>query len=265
MGGLLDLYRDAMFWLFPVGTTLVGTVAFAVFAAPLTWIAWRDPPSLRKYRIQERRMPASKIVVPSLVAWAGNLALALVAVVLAWPLLRHTGIHAGPLPPWWVMAGQLVAFVYLDDLGFYWMHRLLHVGWLYKKIHAVHHRQWAPWACGGNYMHPVEFLLIVTLALVWPVAIGAHVATVWAWIVLRQWEAAEGHSGYSFPWNPSYLFPGYGGTEYHDFHHAKFVGNYAGFLGYLDRWFGTYSKGYREHLAVRAARRAAAGSGEERA
>lgn len=34
------------------------------------------------------------------------------------------------------------------------------------------------------------------------------------------------------------------GPVYHDFHHARFKGNYAGALSYLDRFYGTYIKEY---------------------
>ena len=71
--------------------------------------------------------------------------------------------------------------------------------------------------------------------------------TIWIWIVFRQWAAAEGHSGYEFPWNPTRWLPAYEGNAFHDFHHSSFIGNYANFFGYLDRWFGTESTGYREY------------------
>lgn len=244
-------YSERLFWLFPIATSLISMAAFLLFALPLTWIAYRDSPRWRRYRIQNKHREATEIIGPSIKSWLTNNLVMTALVVAAWPLLRLAPVHAGPLPPSYVIALQVVGLIYLDDFLFYWMHRLLHHKRLYKHVHVVHHRIPAPWAISAHYMHPVEFVATGTLALVGPVLIGAHVATIWIWIAFRQWEAAEGHSGYSFPWNPSHLFPGYGGTEYHDFHHAKFVGNYAGFLGYLDRFFGTYAKGYREAVAAK--------------
>ena len=95
-------------------------------------------------------------------------------------------------------------------------------------------------------MHPVEFVLTGALTLAWPLLFGAHVVTLWCWVAFRQLEAADGHSGFTFRWNPLHWVPGYRGAPYHDFHHAKFTGNYAGFLPYLDRLFGTESPGYAE-------------------
>jgi 4-alpha-methyl-delta7-sterol-4alpha-methyl oxidase len=243
----LATYRDPLFLAFPVKSALIHLAAFALFAVPFTLIAWRDPERLRRFRIQTRRVPVELIVPPSLRWTLINFLSISILLVVAWPLLRLGRVHDGPLPPWHQIAWQLVLFIYLDDFLYYWMHRAFHHGWLYKRIHAVHHRIPTPWACGAYYMHPAEFAATVGLLLVGPLLVGAHVLTVWLWVAFRAWEAAEGHSGYAFPWNPSYLVPGYGGTEYHDFHHAKFVGNYAGFLGWLDRLFGSHSPGYTDY------------------
>ena len=97
----------------------------------------------------------------------------------------------------------------------------------------------------GLEMHPVEFVLTAALAMSVPTLLGVHVVTLWVWIAVRQWQAAEGHSGYEFPWNPSYLIPGYGGVGHHDRHHAEFDCNYAGFLAWFDRVVGTARPGRR--------------------
>lgn len=248
----IGIYDDPLFWLFPIGASVVSMGAFLLFAAPLTAIAYFDPPRLRRYRIQERRMKPERVLWPSVRWWLLNNLLTTALVVALWPALRLTGVHWGPLPAWWVVAGQVVLFIFLDDFLYYWMHRALHTRWLYKKVHIVHHRMTAPWAIAGHYMHPVEFTLTAALMLLGPVLVGAHVVTLWIWITFRQWEAAEGHCGYQLPGVPIHWFPFYHGPVYHDFHHAKFLGNYAGFLGWADGVFGTWSDQY---LAYREARR----------
>ena len=87
-----------------------------------------------------------------------------------------------------------------------------------------------PWSITGHYMHPVEFVLTGTVMLIGPLLVGAHVVTLYVWIVFREWEAAEGHAGYDFPWSPTHLIPFSDGATHHDFHHAKVKGNYAGFF-----------------------------------
>ena len=84
-----------------------------------------------------------------------------------------------------------------------------------------------------------------------PILLGSHVVTLYVWIIVRQWEAAEGHAGYDFHWSPTRLIPFSDGATHHDFHHAKVIGNYAGFFPWWDAAFGTLSKGYAEHLSAR--------------
>ncbi|HEV7731164.1 MAG TPA: sterol desaturase family protein [Candidatus Binatia bacterium] len=248
---VLGWYREPLFWLFPVTTAAISAAAFMLFAVPLTMIAARDPAWARPYRIQSRIPREQFLVWPSVKSWAVNNLSMLVGVVLFWPVLRLAGVHAGPLPPWWVMALQVLFFFYLDDLLYYWSHRALHTRWLYKRIHGWHHRIVTPWAITGNYMHPLELSVTATVALIGPLLLGAHVVTVWIWFVWRQWEAAEGHSGYDFPWTPSHFLPGNDGARHHDWHHAKVKGNYAGFTPIPDRLFSTFARGYTEDLAAR--------------
>lgn len=246
---LLALHPEPLFWWIVVGGSLVSMGAFATFAAPLTWLAVRDPEWARRWRIQPPRKGRKPVIWPSLRLWLLNNALQVVLFVAVWPLIRLTGLHAGPLPAWWVVPLQVLFFVYLDDFLYYWMHRLMHRPWLYKRVHGLHHRIPAPWAVTGHYMHPVEYLATASLMILGPLLVGAHVVTLYAWVIVRQWEAAEGHCGYDLPFSPSKLIPGSHGAAHHDFHHSKRHGNYGGFLPLADRLFGTYARGYAEYLA----------------
>jgi 4-alpha-methyl-delta7-sterol-4alpha-methyl oxidase len=252
LNGIWAMYQEERFFLIAVCSTLLSITAFLAFALPWTWVAHKNPESLRKYRVQGRDFPVKRWLMPSLGRFAFNNLLSFLSVLLSWPLLRLSGIHAGELPAWYVIVGQVLFFIVLDDFLYYWMHRTLHTPWLYKHVHSVHHRITTPFALTGNYMHAVEFMLTSTLVMTGPSLVGAHVVTLWAWIVFRQLEAADGHSGYDVPWNPALLVPFYKGPAYHDFHHRRFFGNYAGFFAYLDKVFGgTYSKGYEDYRRAR--------------
>lgn len=237
-----------LFWLIPVGTSALSVVAFACFAVPMTWVAMRDPAWLADRRIQGDRGNPQRMIGPSIQRWLLNNLCMTALVVLIWPLLEKTALHAGPLPPAWVIGTQFVFCVYLDDALYYVMHRTLHHPRLYPHVHAVHHRVTTPWAISGHYMHPVEFILTGSLVMVGPILLGVHVMVLWMVVGFRQWIAAEGHCGYRIPFNPSHLFPGYGGNLFHDFHHSRFNGNYSGFLGWIDRAAGTCSPGYLQAL-----------------
>lgn len=240
-----DAYREEMFWYFPVAGSLVSMGSFLLWAVPLTWMALREPAWAAPWRIQAHRPKAERLIWPGVRSWLSNNLILFALVVALWPAFSATRLHGGPLPSVWEVAWQLAFFVLLDDFLYYWMHRLMHHPRLFRHVHAVHHRVPTPWAISAHYMHPIEFTATGLLMLLGPVLVGAHLLTLYLWIAMRQWEAAEGHCGYELPWSPSRLL-GHSGATYHDFHHSKTWGNYAGFLGYLDRYFGNYAKGYLE-------------------
>ncbi len=249
----LTFYQDPWFWQFPAATLLISNVTFLALALPWTWIAWVDPAPLRKYKIQNKPFQLKQYFLPSLGRLAINNVMMAFMLVLSWPVLQHAGIHTGPLPAWYVIIAQLVFFICLDDFLYYWMHRAMHDNkWLLKHIHSVHHRIRNTCGINGNYMHWVEFVATASLMLIGPILIDAHLTVVFAWVIIRQVEAVDGHAGYDIPWNPLHWLPVYEGPVYHDFHHAKFKGNYAGCLPYLDRFMGnTYIGEYLQYLQAK--------------
>jgi len=74
------------------------------------------------------------------------------------------------------------------------------------------------------------------------VLVGAHVLTLYLWVVIRQWETAEGHRGYDLPFSPTCFLPLSDGTLHHDFHHVRVRGNFGGFLPVWDRLPGSFAR-----------------------
>ena len=264
ISSLPNLYHDPRFWLVPVASVLVGMAAFISFATALTWIAAHDPVWARRWRIQNTRgagglsdedatkrgilVQGRHMVVQSVRIWLQNNLWMLAGAAASWPLMSLSGIHTGALPALWVIVLQLSFFIYLDDFLYYWMHRAMHTRWLLKHVHGIHHRVLSPWAITGNYMHPLEYVLTGSLMFMGPALLGSHVIVLWLWVIFRQWEAAEGHCGYAFPWSPTHWLPFSHGALHHDFHHARVRGNYAGFLPVWDKLFGTYVRDYESAI-----------------
>ena len=58
---------------------------------------------------------------------------------------------------------QFIAILVLDGWE-YWIHRLMHMNkFLYRHLHARHHRLYVPYAFGALYNHPLEGLILDTL------------------------------------------------------------------------------------------------------
>jgi len=251
-----ESYQDPMFLKFPIATLVLSVVSFLVIALPLTWLAHLDPEPLRKYKVQQKPFQVMRFFWGSIGRLFLNAAIMFCMICLMWPFLRMVSSHRitdGELPAWYVIAGQVLFFIYFDDLILYWVHRGLHSGWLKRHVHSVHHRVVHACAIDNAYFHWIEYLMIGGVGLLAPLIAGAHLYVIYGWIIFRQFQGADGHCGYVFPWNPAQLIPLYEGGDYHDFHHSSYNGNYAGYLNYLDRFMGSYSKTYLAWKESRAA------------
>lgn len=173
----------------------------------------------------------------------------------------------------------------------YTAHQALHTGVLYKHIHKIHHKYSAPFGLAAEYAHPAEVFILGTGTILGPLLYcfftqNLHIVTVYAWIVLRLFQAIDAHSGYGaflffyyyhlsllktnliikdFPWSLHNIVPFWSGAEHHDFHHMAFTNNFSTSFRWWDRIFGTDTK-YREYRArVEASKKAMkrAGVGEK--
>ncbi|KAF5280502.1 hypothetical protein FQA39_LY18047 [Lamprigera yunnana] len=130
----------------------------------------------------------------------------------------------------WVLV-ELAVFLIIEEICFYYIHRLFHHKSIYKYAHKKHHEWTAPIAITAIYNHPIEHIICNIIPILLSVFImGSHVATSYLWLVLAIFATLHTHSGYHLPFLPS--------PEFHDYHHLKFTQNY-GVLGILDRLHGT--------------------------
>ncbi|MGB3317336.1 MAG: sterol desaturase family protein [Albidovulum sp.] len=142
-------------------------------------------------------------------------------------------------PVWFVLA--LILIPIWSAFHFYWVHRLLHVPFLYKRVHALHHRNVniGPWS--GLSMHPVEhFLYFSSLAIHWIVA--SHPIHLIFHVIYEGPGAVMSHTGYEdlLVRDKRRLALG---TFYHQLHHRYYECNYGNQEMPWDRWFGTFHDG----------------------
>lgn len=160
----------------------------------------------------------------------------------SWDLIRASGFttSAKSYPSGLSVVGHVFAFMVVEDVLFYWAHRLLHHKAIYKYIHKVHHRFYYSVSLAAEATHPVEYILANVVPFsAGPVLLGAHAVTYYTWFVLRMIETVAHHSGYEFPWLCFSLLPFQGTSVEHDLHHSVNTGNYASFFTWMDAAFGT--------------------------
>ena len=156
------------------------------------------------------------------------------------PMAKYFGMGTDvPFPSLFTIAYQVAIFFVLEDTWHYWMHRAMHYGWLYKKIHKIHHQYSAPFGLAAEYASPIEVMVLglgtVGSPILWVMFTGnLHILTMYIWIVCRLFQAIDAHSGYEFPWSLHHFLPFWAGADHHDLHHEKFIGNYASSFRWWD-------------------------------
>jgi sterol desaturase/sphingolipid hydroxylase (fatty acid hydroxylase superfamily) len=147
---------------------------------------------------------------------------------------------AGPV--WFVLLFPLTLIWF--SMHFYWGHRLLHWGPLYRIAHGLHHRNvnTGPWS--GLSMHPIEHAIYMSSVLIHLVVPShpIHIFFHFYWVTLA---AATSHTGYDgLMIRGKSRFPV--GGFHHQLHHRYFECNYGNTEMPWDKWFGTFHDGTPE-------------------
>lgn len=161
----------------------------------------------------------------------------------------------------------------IHEFHFYCIHRLIHVPFLYKWVHSVHHHAVNPSPWSSLSMHPVEHFLYFSTAF-YHLIIPSNPIIALYQINYAAFGAIPGHVGFDkIEVGENGLVDSHAYAHY--LHHKYFEVNYGDALIPLDRWFGTWHDGapegearmqerYRrrkQEIAARQARKAAAQNG----
>lgn len=167
------------------------------------------------------------------------------AVAVQW---AGTGGPAGALPVW----VALPLAVLVAEFTAYWLHRGMHAGGWWWRVHAVHHRPEALNVANNLTTHPVNVFVLKLAKLLPLLALGFSAEVVlWASLFLQlQSFATHANTRGRMGWL-NYLI---GTAELHRWHHSVRVEealNFATALPLWDQVFGTFHyKGAAEPLQV---------------
>jgi len=133
----------------------------------------------------------------------------------------------------------------IRDVHFYFAHRLIHWGPLYRIAHKVHHLNTNPGPWSGLSMHPIEHLIYFTGVFIhW--IIPSHPLLAMYHLFHAGLAPHAGHAGYEKMVFKNGLWMQTGDYD-HYLHHKYFECNYAGStVNFLDKVFGTFHDGSDE-------------------
>ncbi len=224
---------------FTFSLTIVGLLLFnnlfgLLYSLVLLYTDW-----LKKYRIQDKkyqkgiffkRMPLYLFNFSLLILLAGF------GSYFIFPLLEKSWSSG------LVLALQVLGIFLVEDVFFYFYHRLLHVNkFLLVKIHSIHHRASPPFPLEYLYNHPLEWMLgfigpvlgFVVVGLISPISIF----TVLIFGAIRNLREIHLHSDLNLPLLSK--IPLISKTKHHDDHHSLLDGNYSSIFVWWDKVFKT--------------------------
>jgi sterol desaturase/sphingolipid hydroxylase (fatty acid hydroxylase superfamily) len=163
-------------------------------------------------------------------------------VTAKWTAMGWIEISTAPAP-WWMIVLEYVAYFFLFDTWFYWLHRWMHNEPMYSWIHKLHHKSTSPNMLTTLSVNPLESFINggfvpIFLAMMPTVHAPAVALIVPTNIIMGLYV----HTGYEFfPrwWNTSWATKWFITASFHDHHHRYFTGNFGGYTTIWDRICGT--------------------------
>lgn len=163
-------------------------------------------------------------------------------------LLRLEPIYTLEELNWWFLIVSVFICLGIHDIYFYFSHRLLHVPFLYKKVHTIHHKSTNPNPWTAFSFHPLEGVIqigiVPLLAIILPIPeLGLIIFT-----LVMSLLSVYGHCGYELRAEKWKGFEVFNTALHHQQHHQLVRYNFGIYLSIWDKLFGTFSPSYDKSL-----------------
>jgi len=125
-------------------------------------------------------------------------------------------------------------WIVIDAMAYY-IHHVLHIEWIYKRVHYYHHKFGATTPYTAGALHPLELLSLQGTAFAMIFIVPMHPAAIGAILVYNLIFNIIDHSGVAL----TSRLPWQGPSMYHDDHHKYFHCNFGQHLTLWDKLHGT--------------------------
>lgn len=143
--------------------------------------------------------------------------------------------------PYWYFSIFLMLLI--NDIYFYWTHRLLHAPKLFSRAHYIHHKSRVTTPLTSQSFHAIESFINVLVVVPFPFLFPIHPSAYITFTFLAFLNNAYGHGNYDFvpnAWKNKAPFKYLNSPTVHGFHHSNVHGNYGLYTNIWDRIHGTY-------------------------
>lgn len=230
-------------------TTALLTFAIAarylLVAGLVHWAFWRKArPIALEGRLRARPASLAEIAHEVRLSLASSVIYAFPAAIV-WEAFKagETKIYLDPLAyhPLWLIGG-LLTYLLVQDVYYYFVHRLLHHPKIYRHAHAGHHRALRPTAFASFAFDPAEAALTAWLLPALTFLIPIHLGAIVAALAIMTAAAVLNHAGVEV-WPRRWLarapLSWFITAAHHDLHHQRQRTNFGLYLRCWDQLFGT--------------------------
>ncbi len=150
---------------------------------------------------------------------------------------------------WWYFFASFLITILIHDAYFYFIHRLMHWGPVYERVHKVHHSFTNPTPWAAYAFHPLEAMLEFGIAVVLVLVMPIHIIVLLAFVHYMLIMNSLAHLGFEFfpkgfarhPIGRWFLT-----ATHHNIHHRTFRYNYGFYFTFWDRMLGTNHPQYED-------------------
>lgn len=223
---------------------------FVIAGIPfLIFYKWDNIQKFVASKIQKRKASSKDFIREILYSIQSSFIFLAITVLLLKTDLKYftkyyEDIHDYPL--WWIPISLLLVLV-IHDTYFYWMHRLIHTPFLFKKIHLVHHQSVNPSPWASKSFHFLEACMEILILPIILFLLPLHEITIGTFAILLFGINVYGHLGFEImpqSFRKSFLFEIVNTSVHHNLHHSKFKGNFGLYFRLWDRWMKTENPNY---------------------